>query len=45
MWYPWGMSDTVRVVKVRVYVDGRIVEVDLPGPLVAMPVKTRKGSK
>jgi hypothetical protein len=31
-----------RVVKVRLYVDGRVVEYDMPGPLVAMPAKSPK---
>ena len=31
-------------VKVRVYVEGKLLaEGELPGPLVAMPVQTKKG--
>ncbi len=34
------------MVKCRLYVDGKVVEFDLPGPLVAMPVQTKgKGGK
>jgi hypothetical protein len=34
-----------QVVRVRLFLEGKVVEYDMPGPLVAMPVKTRKGSK
>ena len=36
-------DDTERVVKVRLYIDGRVIEFDLPGPLVALPAKSLKG--
>jgi hypothetical protein len=33
-------------VTIRVYVDGKLLaEGEVPGPLVARPAKTRKGSK
>ena len=35
-------TETQRVVKCRLYVDGKVIEFDLPGPLVAMPAKTPK---
>jgi hypothetical protein len=31
------------VVKCRLFVEGKVVEFDLPGPLVAMPAKSPKG--
>jgi hypothetical protein len=34
-------DDAARVVKCRLYIDGKLVEFDLPGPLVAMPAKTK----
>jgi hypothetical protein len=36
-------NDSPQVVKCRLFVDGKVVEFDLPGPLVALPVQTKRG--
>jgi len=36
-------NDGPQVVKCRLFVDGKVIEFDLPGPLVAMPAKSPKG--
>jgi hypothetical protein len=36
-------NESPQVVKCRLYVDGKVIEFDVPGPLVAMPVQSKKG--
>jgi hypothetical protein len=35
-------TDNPQVVKCRLFVDGKVIEFDLPGPLVALPAKSPK---
>lgn len=37
------MSNEPRVVKVRVFVGGQVVELEAPGPLSVFPAKSGKG--
>jgi hypothetical protein len=46
MVYTLFMKNETRVVKVRVMFEGKVVEVDLPGPLSVFPAKSgKKGGK
>jgi len=46
VWYNWGMSDEPKTVKVRVIFDGKVVELEVPGPLSVWPAKSgKRGAK
>ena len=38
-------NDVPKHVECRLFIDGKVIHFSLPGPLVAMPVQTKKGKE